>query len=124
MEHILQIVAVLESECHIRTKMQIQQFAGESKIIVMESSDRGSARTTTEGLTRRGMPEESMGGMGKADDETVVGGKWSWSTFAHPSFVIQRYKDVVQTETRALGRLILNSNLQLILHELCARGRL
>ena len=34
--------------------------------------------------------------MGKADDEIVVGGKWSWSTFAHPSFVIQRYKDVVQ----------------------------
>ena len=30
-EHILQIVAVFESECHIRTKTQIQQFAGESK---------------------------------------------------------------------------------------------
>ncbi len=42
-----------------------------------------------------------MGGMGKADDETIVGGKWFWSTFAHDSFVIQRYKDVVQT--RVIG---------------------
>ena len=41
-----------------------------------------------------------MGGMGKADDETIVGGKWFWSTFAHDSFVIQRYKDVVQTRAR------------------------
>jgi len=41
-----------------------------------------------------------MGGMGKADDETIVGGKWCWSTFAHDSFVIQRYKDVVQTWAR------------------------
>ncbi len=41
-----------------------------------------------------------MGGMGKADDETIVGGKWCWSTFAHDSFVIQRYKDVVQTRAR------------------------
>ena len=55
-----------------------------------------------------------MGGMGKADDETIVGGKWSWSTFAHPSFVIQRYIDVVQIPAKALGRLILNPNLQMI----------
>jgi hypothetical protein len=41
-----------------------------------------------------------MGGMGKADDETIVGGKWFWSTFAQNSFVIQRYKDVVQTRAR------------------------
>jgi hypothetical protein len=48
-----------------------------------------------------------MGGMGKADDETIVGGNWFWSTFAQNSFVIQRYKDVVQTRERARRQLIL-----------------
>jgi hypothetical protein len=38
--------------------------------------------------------------MGKADDETIVGGKWYWSTFAQVSFVIQRYIDVVQIRER------------------------
>ena len=59
-------------------------------------------RTVIEGLTAEGMSAWGKHGRdGQSRWWNIVGGKCFWSTFAHDFFVIQRYKDVVQT--RAMG---------------------